>query len=152
MTTKDILGCIIDNNKGIIFLSLKRKAELLYLLDIPPTSRRMSLKLLDGLIDKLQSMHLVVLVSIGHFYAIQVDPTRAQATNHATEYLSAQFHQDVHFWIEIFKDMGTRPTYLTEIVHRDTLYLGYCDASSMEAGGMWVDPNKDGVNRVWWVQ
>ena len=44
--------------------------------------------------------------------------------------------------------MDARPTYLADIVHRDALYLGYCNAPGMGVGGVWIEPNKDRVNRV----
>ena len=58
----------------------------------------------------------------------------------------------MHLCREICKDMDTRPIYLAEIVHRDALYLGYCNASGVGVGGVWIEPNKDRVNRVWRVQ
>ena len=40
-------------------------------------------------------------------------------------------------------------TYLANIVHRDSSNLDYCDASGIGTGGVWVNSNKDGINRVW---
>ena len=48
--------------------------------------------------------------------------------------------------------MDTRPIYLAEIVHRDALYLGYCNALGVGVVGVWIDTKKDGGNRVWQVQ
>ena len=87
--------------------------------------------------------------AIGIFYAMQVALTRARATNRTTEYLSALFHQDVHFWRELCKFMDIRTTYLVEIVHRDASDLEDYAASGVEGGGgVWVDANDDRVNRV----
>ena len=58
----------------------------------------------------------------------------------------------MHFWRDICKAMDTRPTYLAEIVHRDASDLGYCKASVIGVRGLWIDPNQDGMNRVWQVQ
>ena len=48
--------------------------------------------------------------------------------------------------------MGIHPTYMAEIVHRVPSNLRYCDASGVRAGGLWVEPNEDGFNRVWRIQ
>ena len=48
--------------------------------------------------------------------------------------------------------MDIRPIYLVKIVHRDSYNLWYCDASGVGAGGVWVYPNEDRVNRIWQVQ
>ena len=58
----------------------------------------------------------------------------------------------MYFWRDICKAMDIQPTYLAEIVHRDASYLGYCNASGVVVGGVWIYPNKDGVNMVWRVQ
>ena len=58
----------------------------------------------------------------------------------------------MHFWREICKSMDTRPTYLAETVHRDASDLGYCKALVICVRGAWIDPNKDGMNRVRQVQ
>ena len=45
--------------------------------------------------------------------------------------------------------MDSRTTSLVEIIYSDSSNVGYCDASGVGEGRVWVDPNKDGVNRVW---
>ena len=45
--------------------------------------------------------------------------------------------------------MHTRPTYLAEIVQRLPTDIGFTDSSGLGAGGVWIDPNKDGRNYVW---
>ena len=70
----------------------------------------MTVKLLERLVGKLRSIHLVVPGAIGNFYAMQVAFTCSMAANRATAYLLARFHQDVHFWRELCEVMDTRPT------------------------------------------
>ena len=96
----------------------------------------MAVKLLELLIGKLRSMHIAVLGNIGHFYLRNFSLTSARSSNRASEYLLAQFHQDVHFLREICEFIDIRTTYLAEIVHRDSSDLGYCDASGVGAGGV----------------
>ena len=48
--------------------------------------------------------------------------------------------------------METRFTYLTEILHRLTTDLGVVDASSIGAGGVWLDSNSDGDHFIWRVE
>ena len=97
-------------------------------------------------------MHLVVPGAIGHFYAMQVVLTSSQPANRVTEYLSARFYLDVNFWRDLYEVMDIHTTYLEEIVNRGPSNLGYCDASGVGEGGVWVDPNIYRVNRVWWFQ
>ena len=79
---------------------------------------------------------------------MQVALTSTRAANRATAYLLARLHQYVHFLREICEVMDIRTTYLAEIVHSGTYDLRYCESSGVEAGGVWVDPNEDGVIRV----
>ena len=41
------------------------------------------------------------------------------------------------------------PTHLAEIVCRETTHLGFCDASGLGGGGVWLDPARTGQNLVW---
>ena len=45
--------------------------------------------------------------------------------------------------------MGSRPTLFEEIVQRLTTYMGYSNVSGLGFGGVWIEPNKDGVHYVW---
>ena len=101
-----------------MLVSSKIKADILSLLEIPPTRCRMVVKSLDHLIGNFLSMHLAVTGAIGNFYTIQVELTHAWAANLSTAYLLAQFHQDVHFWRDLCEVMDIRPTYLADIFHR----------------------------------
>ena len=48
--------------------------------------------------------------------------------------------------------MSTRPNYLAEIVQRLASALGFTDALGMGAGDVWIDPNDDSHNFVWWFE
>ena len=88
-TTKEILGWVVENEKGTPMLSSKRKEKILFLLGNPQKSCRMAANSLERLIRKLRPMHLAVPGAIGKFYAMQVALTSARAANRATAYLSA---------------------------------------------------------------
>ena len=144
--TKEILGWVVNSATGTISLSQKRRADLETLLAIPSTQHRMSRKKLERLIGKLRSMHLAIPGAIGHFYHIQMALTKA---NRRTAYLSKGFHQDIAHWRLLCSRMKHRPTYLAEIVQRLPTDLGYTDASGTGGGGVWLDPNVDGIHHVW---
>ena len=95
-------------------------------------------------------MNLEVIGAIYHFYSMQVVLTCA--ANRAIAYLLELFHLGMQFCREICEDMDTHPIYLAENFHRYAPSLGYCNASSVGVGGVWIDPHKYGVNRVWRVQ
>ena len=42
-----------------------------------------------------------------------------------------------------------QPTHLAEIVRREPTHLGFCDASGLGAGGVWLDPSNSGKDQVW---
>ena len=51
-------------------LSSKRRLEIISLLGIPNSQRRISVKNLERIIVNIRSMHLTVPGTIGHFYKI----------------------------------------------------------------------------------
>ena len=92
---KEILRGIINTKDGTLSLSPKRFKDLITILFIPPTQRRMSIKKLEQIIGKLHSMHLAIPGAIGYFYHIQMALTKA---NHRKAYLSNSFHHDISYW------------------------------------------------------
>ena len=52
-------------------------------------------------------------------------------------------------WQALAKQAAACPTLLAKIFHRDPTYLGFCDASSIGTGGVWIDPAKLGTSIVW---
>ena len=143
---KEILGWIIDTRLSTLRLSPKRVSDLLQQLDIPSSQRKMRRKRLEILIGKLRSMHLAIPGAISHFYYLQQALTKATPN---LAYLSNDFHSEIKYWKQLVDNMGSRPTYLAEIVQRLASALGFTDASGLGAGGVWIDPNSDGHNFVW---
>ena len=45
--------------------------------------------------------------------------------------------------------MGSWPTLFAEILQRFDTDVGYANASGLGYGGVWIDPNEDGVHYVW---
>ena len=148
-TTKEILGWIVNTNEGTFRLYPKGKADLGTLLEIPPSQHQISTKKLEQLIGKLCSMHLAVPGAVGHFYNLQQFLTAAHHAHQATSYVTTGFQSDLRFWRRLCADIPTRPTYLAEIVQRLPTDIGFADASGLGAGGVWIDPNEDGLNYVW---
>ena len=69
--------------------------------------------------------------------------------NARTAYLSDGFHEEIRYWKALIKEMDVRPTFLASIVKRSPTDLGFTDASGIGGGGVWLDPNLDGVSYVW---
>ena len=109
---KEILGWIVETEKGNLLLSLKGKDNIISILGISPTRSRMAVKSLDRLIGKLWYMYLAVPDDIGPFCAMQVALTSAWSTNRAPAYFLARFHQYVNFWRDLCDAMDVCPTYL----------------------------------------
>ena len=91
-------------------------------------------------------MHLAIPSAIGYFYNIQKALTHASST---TSYLSNAFHEDIAHWRTLINAMALRPTYTTEIVQRVPTDFGFTDASGQGAGGVWLNPNRDGRHYIW---
>ena len=86
---------------------------------------------------------------MGHFYHLQMALTAANHASWATAYLSKGLYRDVQFCKSLCVDIGSRPTFLAEIVRRLSTDVGYTNALSIGCGGVWIDPNEDGVHYVW---
>ena len=75
-TIKEILGWVIGTHRSTLVLSSKQHLQIISLLVIPDSHRRISAKNLECLISKLRSMHLLVLGSIWYFYTMHFSLTR----------------------------------------------------------------------------
>ena len=146
---KEILGWIINMQDDTLRLHTKHLAELNILLAIPPSQRCMSTKKLDLLIGKLRSMHLAIPDDVGNFYHLQMALTAAHHASRATAYLSKDFHRDVKFWQYLCVDTGSRITFSAENIHCLATDVGYANTSGLGCGGVWIDPNQEGVHYVW---
>ena len=107
------------------------------------------MKKIERLIGKLRSMHLAIPGVVGRFLNLQQSLTAYHHAHRATAYVTSGFHSDLRFWRRLCAEIPTRPTYLAAIVQRLPTDIGFTDASGLGAGGVWIDPNKDGRNYVW---
>ena len=91
-------------------------------------------------------MQLAVPGAVAHLYHIQRALSQA-GTDRAR--LSPDFHREIADWTTLADQTANRPTHLAEIVRREPTHLGFCDASDLGAGGVWLDPSKSGKDLVW---
>ena len=68
---KEVLGRILDTEAGTVNLAESKLEELLTIVDIPATQRRMGQKYLERLVGKLRSMHLAVPGEVAHLFHIK---------------------------------------------------------------------------------
>ena len=64
-------------------------------------------------------------------------------------WLSMDFHHKLVGFKALTLQAASRPTHLEEIFHREPTHLGFCDASGIGAGGVWINPSVTGHNLVW---
>ena len=64
-------------------------------------------------------------------------------------WLSPDFHREIVDWTTLADQTADRPTHLAEIVRREPTHLGFCNASGLGAGGVWLDLSKSGKYLVW---
>ena len=105
----------------------------------------MGRKDLERLVGKLRSMHLAVLGTVAHIYHIQCALLQVD-TNRA--WLSPAFNHEIADWKMLEQQTATKPTHLAEIVCCKPTHLGFCDASGLGYGGVWLDPSCSGKDLV----
>ena len=106
----------------------------------------MGRKDLEGLVVKLRSMHLAVTGAVAHLFHIQSALNQGGVDR---EWLSPDFHCELANWKALTLQAESRPTHLAEIIRQEPTHLGFCDASELGAGGVWLDPARTGQNLVW---
>ena len=114
-------------------------------MDIPPTQCRMGCKDLERLVGKLRSMHLVVPGAVAHLFHIQ-RVLNQEAVDRAWIFLA--FHRELTNWKVLALQAASRLTHLAEIARWEPTHLGFCDASGIGAGGVWLDLARIGQNLV----
>ena len=115
-------------------------------MDIPPIKRRMGRKDLERLVGKLCSMHLAVTGAVAHLFHIQWALNQGGVDR---SWLLPDFHRELANLKVLTLQAASRPTHLAEIVRWEPIHLGFCDASGLGAGGLWLDQARTGQNLVW---
>ena len=91
---KDVLGWLIYTEAGMVDLLERKNLELLKLLSIPATKRRMVRKELERLVRKLRSMHLAVPGAVAHLYHIQ---SALAQEGEDRSWLLSYFHREIDY-------------------------------------------------------
>ena len=124
----------------------KKLKEILTLVYIPATQRRMGRKDLERLVSKLRSMHLAVPGAAAYLFHIKCVLNKGGVDRVC---LSTSFHCELVDWKVFALQAASRSEHLAEIVRRGPTHLVFCDASGIGAGGVWLDPAEIGRNLVW---
>ena len=135
---KEFLGQDLDTEAGKVTLPEKKLQELLTLVDIPATQRRMIQKDLERLVEKLCSIHLAVLGTVVHLFRIQYDMNQGGVER---AWMLPAFHSEIADWRALALQVAAWHTHLAEIVHQKPTHLGLCNASGLGAGGVWIEPD-----------
>ena len=64
-------------------------------------------------------------------------------------WLSSDFHRELNDWKVLALQSASRPTHLAEIIRQEPTHLGFCEASGLGAGEVWLHPTRTGQNLVW---
>ena len=140
------MGWQINTEVGTVALLEQKHLELLQLLAILATQRRMGQKELENFVGKLRSIHLAVPGAVAHLYHIQCALTQGVKDRY---WILADFHQEIRDQSVLVEQTVARPTHLAEIIRQETTHLGFCDASGIRAGGVWLNPSVSGTILVW---
>ena len=143
---KEILGWILDTESGTVVLPELNIQELIDLLEIPTSQRRMGGKDLERLVGKLFSIYLAVLGAISHIYHLQRALAQAGADR---AWMYPEFHRGIADWSTLVDYTSAGPTHLDEIVRRKPTHMGFCNTSGLGVVGVWLDPSLLGKYLVW---
>ena len=145
---KGVLGWILDTEAGKVNLPERKLEELLTLVYIPATQRRVGRKDLEHLVGKLRFMHLTVPGAVEHPFHIQ-RALNLGGVDRAWIYLA--FHSKFADWKELALQTESQLAHLAEIVRQEPTHLGFCDASGLGARGVWINLTGTGQNLVWQI-
>ena len=106
---KVVLGWILDTYSGTLTLLDRNLEDLLTLVDIPTTQRRMGKKDLEHLVGKLRSMHLAVPEAVAHLSHIQCALNQRGVDR---VWLSPAFNCGLADWKVLAIQAASRPTHL----------------------------------------
>ena len=109
---KEVLGWILDTESGTVTLPERKLYELLTLVDIPATQRRMGQKDLERLVGKLLSIHLAVPGAVAHLFHIQCALNQGGGERAC---LSPDFHWELADWKVLALQAASWPTHLVEM-------------------------------------
>ena len=115
-------------------------------MDIPATQCRMGRKDLECLLGKIGPIHLAVPGAVAHLTHIKRTLNQGGVD---LSWLSPAFHREIADWKSLILQAASRPTHLAEIVCREPTHLGFCDASRLGVGGVWLDLDRTGHHLVW---
>ena len=106
----------------------------------------MGRKDLERLVGNLRSMHLAVPGAVAHLFHVQRALNKGEVDQ---AWLSPKLYRELANWKELDLRAASQPMHLAEIIHRETTHLGFCDASDLGAGGLWLNPARTSQNLVW---
>ena len=92
---KEILRWILGTEAGTVTLPERKLEELLPLVNIPPTQRRMGRKYLERLVGKLRSMQLAVPGAVAHLFHVHRSLTQGGV---ARAWLLPEFPRELADW------------------------------------------------------
>ena len=92
-------------------------------------------------------MNLAVPGVVAHLFHIQRVLTQGGVDR---VWISPAFHCELADWKVLTLQAASRPTHLAEIIRQEPTHLGFCDASGIGAGGVWLDPSGRSHNLFWW--
>ena len=119
---KEVLGWNIETEGGSVALLERKLQEILTLVDILATQRRMGQNELERLVGKLCSMHLVLPEAVAHLYHIQRALSQGGLD---VAYLSPAFHRLISKWRTLAVQTESRPTHMAKIICREPTHLGF---------------------------
>ena len=135
-TRKLVLGWIIDTIRQTIELPPYRKIELAALFSDLHGRQRISRKAYEKALGKLRFLSVAIPGCAGLFGAIQAALNKS-SSGRVRITVSLRAHLDA--FASLAASLGSRPTYLAEIVPQEPSYLGATDAAKAGMGGVYFD-------------
>ena len=143
-TRKIILGWLIDTVRQTIELPAHRKIELSQLFHELRGKQRVTRKRWEQILGKLRFVSVAIPGSAGLFCALQLALNKS---SHGRVRLTTAIQHHLSTFARLAASLGSRPTYLAEIVPQDPNLLGATDAAKPGMGGVYFDAT--GAAYVW---
>lgn len=144
---KEILGWVFDGVRRCIELPQAKVESLLAELHTTSRLNRVSYKALERLRGRLR--HACIGIPAGRGLMGPIDKSLTGTTGYVDVRGNGMLREalrDFHTLIGVF---GKQPTFCRELIPNRPDYIGYCDASGLGAGGVWLSGARGLPPIVW---
>jgi len=144
---KEILGWMFDGAKRCIELPEDKVTSLLQQLHTTARAKSVDYKAFEKLRGRLR--HACIGIPAGRGLMGPIDKALTTVKSQVGIASNPLLHECLRDFHTIIKIMGKRPSFCRELIPDTPEYVGYCDASKLGAGGVWMSGSSFLTPTVW---